>query len=55
MLIIAAVVFVLSRSGAAVALSLCTMGAALLWTFGLLGWLDWPQDGILEVVLAGCV
>lgn len=26
------------------------MGLALLWTFGLMGWLDWPQDGIHEIL-----
>lgn len=30
--------------------ALATMGVALVWTFGLLGWMGWPQDGILEVL-----
>ncbi|MEE8164590.1 MAG: efflux RND transporter permease subunit, partial [Myxococcota bacterium] len=40
----------LSHSIQYVAIALVTIGVALLWTFGLLGWLDWPQDGILEVL-----
>ena len=32
------------------ALTLSTMGLALLWTVGLMGWLDWPQDSIHEVL-----
>jgi hydrophobe/amphiphile efflux-3 (HAE3) family protein len=48
--VIALVVFFLTRSWQFTAVSLGTMGVALLWTFGLLGWLDWPQDGILEVL-----
>jgi uncharacterized protein len=27
-----------------------TMLVGLVWTFGLLGWLGWPQDGVLEVL-----
>jgi predicted RND superfamily exporter protein len=49
-LVIALVLFTLSRSWQSVAVAVGTMGIALLWTFGLLGWLDWPQDGILEVL-----
>jgi predicted RND superfamily exporter protein len=30
--------------------ALGTMATALIWTLGLLGWLNWPQDGILEVL-----
>jgi hypothetical protein len=49
-LVIALVLLTLSRSWQSVAVALGTMGIALLWTFGMLGWLDWPQDGILEVL-----
>ena len=49
-LVIALVLLTLSRSLQSVAIALGTMGIALIWTFGLLGWLDWPQDGILEVL-----
>ncbi|MEE8474194.1 MAG: MMPL family transporter, partial [Myxococcota bacterium] len=49
-LVIGLILLTLSRSWQNAAASLVTMGAALLWTFGLLGWLDWPQDGILEVL-----
>jgi predicted RND superfamily exporter protein len=49
-LVIALVLFGLSRSWQSVAVSVGTMGVGLVWTFGLLGWLDWPQDGILEVL-----
>jgi predicted RND superfamily exporter protein len=49
-LIIGSVLLGLSRSWQVAAIALATMGLALAWTFGLLGWLDWPQDGILEVL-----
>lgn len=49
-LAIGLILLALSRSWQSAAVSLATMGVALLWTFGLLGWLDWPQDGILEVL-----
>jgi predicted RND superfamily exporter protein len=45
-LVIALVLFGLSRSWQSVGVSVGTMGVGLVWTFGLLGWLDWPQDGI---------
>ena len=49
-LLIALSLFVLYRSWQDVALSLGSTGIALLWTYGTLAWLDWPQDGILEVL-----
>jgi predicted RND superfamily exporter protein len=49
-LAIALILYALSRSAWATACALATMGLALLWTFGILGWLDWPQDGIHEVL-----
>jgi predicted RND superfamily exporter protein len=49
-LVIGLVLLALSRSWQSVAVALGSMGVALAWTYGLLGWLDWPQDGILEVL-----
>jgi predicted RND superfamily exporter protein len=49
-LVIGLVLFALARSWQSVAVALGSMGVALVWTYGLLGWLDWPQDGILEVL-----
>jgi predicted RND superfamily exporter protein len=49
-LVIGLVLLALSRSWQSVAVALASMGVALAWTYGLLGWLDWPQDGILEVL-----
>jgi predicted RND superfamily exporter protein len=49
-LIIGSVLLGLSGSWQVAAIALASMGLALAWTFGLLGWLDWPQDGILEVL-----
>ena len=31
--------------------ALFTMGVAVLWTVGLMGWLGWPRDAIHEVLL----
>jgi hypothetical protein len=49
-LVIGSVLYLLCRSTSQTLVVLATMGATLLWTFGLLGWLDWPRDGILEVL-----
>jgi len=49
-IIIATVLYALSQSLPLVAISVATMALSLLWTFGMLAWLDWPQDGILEVL-----
>ena len=49
-LAVALLLFLLSRSWQAVLASLVTMGTALVWTFGVLGALDWPQDSILQVL-----
>jgi predicted RND superfamily exporter protein/signal transduction histidine kinase len=48
--LVALIIFALSRSWQTVAASMLTMALALLWTFGLLGWLGWPQDSILEIL-----
>ncbi len=49
-LVIGGMLYFLSRSWSQTLAVLATMGATLLWTFGLLGWLNWPRDGILEVI-----
>ncbi len=49
-LVIGLILFAFCRSLGVVVCALATMGVALVWTFGLLGWLGWPQDGILEVL-----
>jgi len=48
--IIGGVLLVLARSWLHAAIALGSMGIALAWTFGLLGWLGWPRDAILEVL-----
>jgi predicted RND superfamily exporter protein/signal transduction histidine kinase len=48
--LIAVVLLALCRSWHQALTALATMGVALIWTFGALGWLGWPQDGILEVL-----
>ena len=50
MLVIGLAVLLLTSSLQQTLLTLGNIGIALLWTFGLMGWLDWPQDGIHEVV-----
>ncbi len=49
-LVIASIVMLFTRSWRATLLCMATLGVALVWTFGALGWLCWPQDGILEVL-----
>jgi predicted RND superfamily exporter protein len=49
-LVVAAILLVTLGSLRSVLAALTAVGLALVWTFGLLGWLDWPQDGILEVL-----
>ena len=49
-LVIALILFIATRSWQHTLTALVTMGVGLLWTFGLVGWLAWPQDGILEVL-----
>ncbi len=48
--IVALIIFGLTHSWQAVAITMGSMGLALLWTFGLLGWLGWPQDSVLQVL-----
>lgn len=49
-IIIALTLYFLTRSWQAVVTSLLTMGVALLWTMGLLGWIGWPQDTLLQSI-----
>jgi predicted RND superfamily exporter protein len=44
------VLLVLTRSISQAIIALGTMGVALLWTQGTMGWLGWPQDGIHQVL-----
>jgi len=48
--VIGVVLFWTSRSIQNVVLSLLTMGIAVLWAQGLMGWAGWPQDGIHQVL-----
>jgi predicted RND superfamily exporter protein len=49
-LVMGAMLYLLTRSWMRSLAVLATMGVTLMWTFGLLGWLGWPRDGILEVL-----
>ena len=49
-IIVALTIFALTGSWRSVAITMGVMGVALLWTFGLLGWLDWPRDSVLEIL-----
>jgi len=49
-IVIALIVFALSRSWLGVLASLATVFTALVWTFGLLAALHWPRDSILQTL-----
>jgi len=49
-LVIAVLLYMLTRSWQQTLVALVTMGVALLWTRGVLGWLVWPQDAMLQVL-----
>jgi predicted RND superfamily exporter protein/signal transduction histidine kinase len=49
-MIVALIIFAMTRSWQSVGIAMATMGVALLWTFGILGWTGWPQDSILQVL-----
>lgn len=49
-LVIGIVVLFLSRSLGQTLATLATLGISLVWTLGLMGWLDWPRDGIHQVL-----
>lgn len=48
--IIAVASFALLRCWRSVLASLLTVGTSVLWAFGLLGWLGWPQEYVLQVL-----
>ena len=50
-LAITLVLLMLSRSILQTAVALATMGVAILWTVGVMGFLGWPKDGIHEVLV----
>ena len=49
-LVIAAILYLLTRSWQQTLIAMCTLGVAMVWTRGVLGWLGWPQDGMLQVL-----
>jgi predicted RND superfamily exporter protein len=48
--VIAAILLLFTRSWQAVVATLGMLGAALVWTFGLLGVLGWPHDSVLQTL-----
>ena len=48
--VVGVVLLFLMPSWRTVAITLATIAVSLIWTFGVLGWVGWPQDGILEVL-----
>jgi predicted RND superfamily exporter protein len=48
--LVAAVLVVLLRSWAVAALTLASVGTAVIWTLGLQGWLGWPQNSLSQVL-----
>jgi len=51
-LVIGALLYLMTRSWQQTGVTLATMGVGFLWTLGVMGWLGWPQDGMLEVLPA---
>jgi len=49
-LLIALVIYAQTLSLQSVFVTLLTLGVALVWTFGLLGWIGWPRDSVLEIL-----
>lgn len=49
-LAVGVLLFLLTRSWQVVVAAMAAMGTALVWTFGFLGALGWPQDSILQVL-----
>ena len=49
-IVIGFLLYVMTWSWQQTLVTLATMGLALLWALGVLGWLAWPQDGMLEVL-----
>ena len=48
--VIGILLYLMTGSWQHTVVTLVTMGLALLWTRGTLGWLGWPQDGMLQVL-----
>jgi uncharacterized protein len=48
--LIAAVVLALFRSVPVTAAALATVGLAVLWAFGFMGWMGWPQNSITQAL-----
>ena len=48
--LIGVIFFVLFRSWQIVAVSLATVGLALVWAFGVMGWLGWPQTAVTQAL-----
>ncbi len=48
--LVGVVLYVAFRSVAAVTISLLTTGVAVAWTFGLMGWLGWPQNSLTQAL-----
>ena len=49
-LLMAMVLMLFTQSISQTIVALATMGIALVWTRGTMGWLGWPQDGIHQVL-----
>lgn len=50
LIVIVGVLLLLFRSWRAVGATVFVLGLAIVWAFGLLGWLGWPQDGVLQTL-----
>jgi predicted RND superfamily exporter protein len=48
--LIGVIFFVLFRSWQIVAVSLATVGLAVVWAFGVMGWLGWPQTAVTRAL-----
>jgi predicted RND superfamily exporter protein len=48
--LIAGIFFVLFRSWQIVAVSLATVGLSVVWAFGVMGWLGWPQTAVTQAL-----
>lgn len=48
--LIGVVLYLAFRSAAAVVVSLVATGIAVAWTFGLMGWLGWPQNSLTQAL-----
>ena len=48
--LVAAVLVLLFRSWLDAAVALVSVGAAVAWTLGLMGWLGWPQNSLTQAL-----